>query len=76
MKRSFLSPKKKRGSAEGATGKHVDYKDIETLMKFVTERGKLIPRRMTGVSFRFQRRLTQAIKRARYMALLPFVTKE
>jgi len=53
--------------------KHIDYKDIDTLSQFVTERGKIIPRRITGVSLRHQKMLTNAIKRARYMALLPFV---
>ncbi|MBI2742536.1 MAG: 30S ribosomal protein S18 [Chlamydiales bacterium] len=53
--------------------KHIDYKDIDTLIQFVTERGKIIPRRITGVSSYHQRQLAQAIKRARHMALLPFV---
>lgn len=56
--------------------KHVDYKDIETISQFITEKGKIIPRRITGVSLRFQRMLTSAIKKARYMALLPFVTQD
>lgn len=54
----------------------VDYKDIDTLSQFITERGKIIPRRITGVSLTYQRMLTQAIKRARYMALLPFVARD
>ncbi|NGX37019.1 MAG: 30S ribosomal protein S18 [Chlamydiae bacterium] len=56
--------------------KHIDYKNIDTLSQFVTERGKIIPRRITGVSLRHQRMLTRAIKKARYMALLPFVASE
>lgn len=56
--------------------KSVDYKDTETLKRFITERGKILPRRITGVSAYFQRQLTQAIKRARYVALLPFVADE
>jgi len=56
--------------------KHIDYKDVDTLSQFITERGKIIPRRITGVSLRHQRMLAQAIKRARYMALLPFVASE
>jgi small subunit ribosomal protein S18 len=52
---------------------HIDYKDIDTLLKFITERGKILPRRITGVSAYFQRRLTKAIKLARHVALLPFV---
>ncbi len=56
--------------------KHIDYKDIETLSQFITERGKIIPRRITGVSCYYQRLLALAIKRARYMALLPFVAED
>lgn len=50
----------------------IDYKDIKVLRNFVTERGKLIPRRISGNCARHQRRLTTAIKRARYMALMPY----
>lgn len=56
--------------------KEVDYKDIETLKKFITERGKILPRRITGVSHQHQQLLKKAIKQARYMALLPFVGEE
>ena len=56
--------------------KEIDYKDVETLRDFVTDRGKILPRRITGVSAYFQRKLTQAIKRARQTALLPFVAKD
>ncbi len=51
---------------------YIDYKDVETLKRFVNEQGKMLPRRMTGVSAKFQRQLTSAIKRARQVALLPF----
>lgn len=54
----------------------IDYKDIETLKQFITERGKILPRRITGVSYFYQKVLKQAIKRARHMALLPFVAEE
>ena len=54
----------------------IDYKDIENISLFVTERGKILPRSITGLSFFFQRQLKQAIKRARHMALLPFVCDE
>jgi small subunit ribosomal protein S18 len=67
--------KRKRCPFTAAGFKDVDYKDIETLSKFITERGKILPRRITGVSAYFQRRLALAIKRARYMALLPFVAQ-
>ncbi|MDX8363251.1 MULTISPECIES: 30S ribosomal protein S18 [Bacillaceae] len=55
---------------------HIDYKDIDVLKKFVSERGKILPRRVTGTSAKYQRKLTIAIKRARQMALLPYVTGE
>ncbi|MBS4177624.1 30S ribosomal protein S18 [Lederbergia citrea] len=55
---------------------HIDYKDIELLKKFISERGKILPRRVTGTSAKYQRKLTAAIKRARQMALLPFVSGE
>jgi small subunit ribosomal protein S18 len=51
----------------------VDYKDVKRLQRFVSERGKILPRRRTGTCARHQRTLTTAIKRARHMALLPFV---
>jgi small subunit ribosomal protein S18 len=53
----------------------IDYKDVETLSKFITERGKILPRRITGVSAYYQRRLATAIKLARHVALLPFVAE-
>ncbi len=52
---------------------YVDYKDIDLLKRFINEQGKLLPRRVTGVSAKFQRKLTRAVKRARHLALLPFV---
>lgn len=54
--------------------KHIDYKDTETLKKFISERGKILPRRVTGTSAKYQRMLTVAIKRARTVALLPYTT--
>ena len=68
--------KRKQCPFTAAGIRHIDYKDIQTLIQFVTERGKIIPRRITGVSAYYQRQLTQAIKRARHMALLPFVANE
>lgn len=53
--------------------KEIDYKDINTLQKFITDRGKILPRRITGVTAHYQKKLASAIKRARFMALLPFV---
>lgn len=69
--------KKKKSCPFTAAGiHHIDYKDVNTLLQFVTERGKIIPRRITGVSFYHQKMLVKAIKRARHMALLPFVGEE
>lgn len=53
----------------------IDYKDAKNLRFFVTERGKIIPRRISGTCARHQRKLTKAIKRARVIALLPFIAK-
>ena len=50
----------------------IDYKDVAKLRKYITERGKIVPRRVTGTCAQHQRELTTAIKRARYVALLPF----
>lgn len=54
----------------------IDYKDIDLLRRFITERGKLLPRRITGLTARQQRNLTEAVKRARLLALLPYVNQE
>ena len=53
--------------------KYIDYKDPDFLMRFLNEQGKILPRRITGNSLKFQRRLSVAVKRARQLALLPFV---
>ena len=52
---------------------HIDYKDPEFLLKFLNEQGKLLPRRITGTSLKFQRKVSSSVKRARQLALLPFV---
>lgn len=54
--------------------KYIDYKDAEFLKKFVNEQGRIFPRRLTGTSLKFQKKVAQAVKRARHLALLPFVT--
>lgn len=54
--------------------KFIDYKDADFLLKFVNEQGKILPRRLTGNSLKYQRKVAQAIKRARHLSLLPFVT--
>jgi len=53
--------------------KYIDYKDPEFLLKFINEQGKIYPRRLTGNSLKFQRKIAQAVKRARHLALLPYV---
>ncbi|MCU0416677.1 MAG: 30S ribosomal protein S18 [Cytophagaceae bacterium] len=53
---------------------YIDYKDANFLLKFVNEQGKILPRRLTGTSLKFQRKVSQAVKRARHLALLPYVT--
>lgn len=53
---------------------YIDYKDVDLLRKFISERGKILPRRVTGTKAKYQRMLTVAIKRARQMALLPYTT--
>ncbi len=55
--------------------KEIDYKDTQILRKFISSYAKILPRRKTGVCSKHQRKLARAIKRARFMALLPFVTK-
>ena len=54
--------------------KYIDYKDVKLLQRYTTEQGKIIPKRITGTKSKYQRQLTLAIKRARHMALLPYVS--
>jgi small subunit ribosomal protein S18 len=63
-----------RFTAEGATG--IDYKDIATLKGYLSETAKIVPSRITGVKARYQRMLNQAIKRARFLALLPYTDRQ
>ena len=56
--------------------RYIDYKDVEFLKKFLNEQGKLLPRRLSGNSLKYQRKVSQAIKRARHLALLPFVADQ
>lgn len=53
---------------------YIDYKDVKMLQRYITEQGKIIPKRITGTSAKYQRQLSLAIKRARHMALLPYVS--
>ncbi len=76
----FLNPpkvevrKKKYCRFKKAGIKYVDYKDPEFLKKFLNEQGKILPRRITGTSQKFQKKVSVAVKRARSLALLPYVT--
>ena len=70
MSRYFRRKKFCRFTAEGI--KEIDYKDIAVLKNYVTETGKIVPSRITGTKARYQRQLSTAIKRARFLALLPY----
>jgi small subunit ribosomal protein S18 len=70
MSRFFRRRKYCRFTAEGV--KEIDYKDLNTLKNYISESGKIVPSRITGTKARYQRQLARAIKRARYLALLPY----
>jgi len=70
MARHFRRRKYCRFTAEGI--KEVDYKDLDMLRQYITETGKIVPSRITGTKARYQRQLATAVKRARYLALLPY----
>ncbi len=70
MARYFRRKKFCKFTVEGIT--EIDYKDLNTLRQYVTETGKIVPSRITGTKARFQRQLAKAIKRARFIALLPY----
>ncbi len=65
--------KKKYCRFKKAGIKYIDYKDANFLLKFVNEQGKILPRRITGTSIKYQRKVAKAIKRARHLALMPYV---
>ena len=67
--------KKRKSCPFSGSKSKIDYKDIKTLTKFVSERGKIIPSRISAVSAKKQRELSNAIKRARYIGLMPYVVK-
>jgi small subunit ribosomal protein S18 len=73
MSRYFRRRRYCRFTAEGV--KEIDYKDLETLRNYVTETGKIVPSRITGTKANYQRQLSTAIKRARFLALLPYSDK-
>jgi small subunit ribosomal protein S18 len=70
MSRFFRRRKFCRFTAEGVS--EIDYKDIATLKNYITESGKIVPSRITGTNAKYQRQLGRAIKRARYLALIPY----
>lgn len=70
MARNFRRRKFCRFTAEGV--KEIDYKDLVTLKNYITETGKIVPSRITGTKARYQRQLSTAIKRARFLSLLPY----
>lgn len=70
MARNFRRRKYCRFTAEGVS--EIDYKDIATLKSYVTETGKIVPSRITGTAAKYQRQLATAVKRARFLALLPY----
>ena len=70
MSRFYRIRKYCRFTAEGV--KEIDYKDLETLKAYVSETGKIVPSRITGTKAKYQRQLAKAIKRARYLALIPY----
>ena len=70
MSRFFRRRKFCRFTAEGVT--EIDYKDLDTLKQYVSETGKIVPSRITGTKSKYQRQLATAVKRARYLALLPY----
>ena len=73
MARYFRRRRYCRFTAEGV--KEIDYKDLDTLRNYITETGKIVPSRITGTKSHYQRQLGTAVKRARYLALLPYTDK-
>ena len=65
--------RKKKKICQMCAGKSVDYKDVNIISKYINEKGKILPRRMTGACAKHQRVIAEQIKRARYIALLPYV---
>ncbi|WP_440221616.1 30S ribosomal protein S18 [Dokdonella sp. MW10] len=70
MSKFFRRKKFCRFTAEGVT--EIDYKDLNTLRQYITETGKIVPSRITGTKARYQRQLTVAVQRARFLSLLPY----
>lgn len=71
------APQKKKYCRFKKNGiKYIDYKDANFLLKFLNEQGKILPRRITGTSLKYQRKIAQAVKKARHMAILPYVADQ
>jgi small subunit ribosomal protein S18 len=70
MSRFFRRKRYCRFTVEGI--EHIDYKDLNLLKQYISESGKIVPSRVTGTSAKYQRQLAQAVKRARFLALLPY----
>ena len=75
MSRPSFFRRRKSCPFSGPNAPKIDYKDTRTLGRFVSERGKMVPSRITAVSAKKQRELARAIKRARFLALLPYVSQ-
>ena len=73
--RRHFFKRKKACPFSGPGAQEIDYKDIKLLQKYVSEKGRIIPRRITSVSAKHQRALSNAVKRARFLALLPYTVK-
>lgn len=76
MSKKTFFRRRKSCPFSGPEATKIDWKDVDTLGRFVSERGKMVPSRITSVSAKKQRELARAVKRARYMALLPYVRTE
>ena len=74
MRRRPMRRRKKVCAFCADANKALDYKDVALLKKYVSERGKILPRRITGTSVKYQKKVATAVKRARHLALLPYLT--
>ena len=68
--------RKKKKICQMCAGKSIDYKDVPIILKYVTEKGKIVNRRQSGACAKHQRDITLAVKRARHIAILPYATKD
>jgi len=75
LERPSFFRRRKSCPFSGENAQAIDYKDVKTLLRFTSERGKIVPSRITAVSAKKQRLLARAIKRSRYLALMPYVLK-